>query len=225
MVLPKKFPPRSQDIGILKKIYQLYEKALADTKVVCREKCADCCTCNVIVTSLETAFILQSLDTERLADLKQRLKEMFPGKRYIPKMTTNQFAAYCLSGQEIPEEENNPDWGKCPFLEEDRCSLYRVRPFGCRSMMSQVNCDKTGYAQVPPLALTITNIFLQYIEHLDYQGVSGNLSDMLALDIKNYENSDTPELFIRNMKIQGLMVPPEHRSAVAPLLKQIAALT
>ncbi len=225
MVLLKKSPPQFQNIGILEKIYPLYEKAMAETKVVCREKCADCCTCNVVVTSLETAFILHSMDTESLADLKQRLEEKFPVKRYIPKMTTNQFAAYCLSGQEIPDEENNPDWGKCPFLEEDCCTLYLLRPFGCRSMMSQVNCGKTGYAQVPPLALTITNIFLQYIEHLDYKGFSGNLSDMLALDIHNYEKPDTPRLFIRNMKIPRLMVPPEHRSAVAPLLKQIAALT
>ncbi|MCP4671639.1 MAG: hypothetical protein GY857_10060, partial [Desulfobacula sp.] len=147
-----------RDIGKIQKLYQLYEKILSDTQVVCREKCADCCTCNVVVTSLEAAFIVQSLDSEKLADMKQRLEEKFPGKRYIPKMTTNQFACFCVSGQEIPEEENNPDWGKCPFLEEDRCTLYRVRPFGCRSMMSQVHCGEKGYAQVPPLALTITNI-------------------------------------------------------------------
>jgi Fe-S-cluster containining protein len=216
------FPSTTPDIGTIKKIYQLYKKALADIDVVCREGCADCCTCNVIVTSLETAFLVRSLDSKELADVKQRMEEKFPGERYIPKMTTNQFACYCVSGQEIPEEENNPDWGKCPFLEEDRCTLYRVRPFGCRSMMSQVDCGKIGFAQVPPLALTITNIFLQYIEHLDYQGVSGNLSDMVALYL---EKSETPRGFIGNMKIKALLVPPEHRCAVAPLLKQMAALT
>jgi len=218
-------PDFSPENGTIKKIYQLYENALADTDVVCRKKCADCCTCNVIVTSLETAFLVQSMDSNGLADLKQRLAEKFPGKRYIPKMTTNQFASLCVSGQEIPEEENNPDWGKCPFLENDSCTLYPVRPFGCRSMMSQVNCRKTGYAQVPPLALTITNIFLQYIEHLDHQGLSGNLSDMLGFYLENSENLDKSRVFIRNMKISVLLVPPEHRLAVGPLLKQLTALT
>jgi Fe-S-cluster containining protein len=212
-------------VGTIIKIYRLYEKALAHIDVVCKEGCAVCCTCNVVVTSLEASFLVHSLDAKTLAGVKQRLAEKFPGKRYIPKMTTNQFASYCVSGQEIPEEENDPDWGKCPFLEKDRCTLYPVRPFGCRSMMSQVDCGKTGFAQVPPLALTITNIFLQYIEHLDSQGFSGNLSDMVGFYLENNENFDKTQVFIKNMKIQALLVPPEHRTAVAPLLKQIAALT
>lgn len=215
----------SQKIGKLKKIYQLYEEAMNDTCVVCRQGCSDCCTCNVIVTSLEVRFLLQSLDSKGLADMTQRLKENFPRKRYIPKMTTNQFAAFCMSGQDIPEEENNPDWGKCPLLEADRCTLYPARPFGCRSMMSQVYCRETGFAQVPPLALTITNIFLQYIEHLDHQGFSGNLSDMLVLHLKNPENFEKNQDCIENMKMKVLLVPPEHRASVGTLLKQMAALT
>ncbi|MBA3009922.1 MAG: hypothetical protein KKF12_06550 [Proteobacteria bacterium] len=215
------------DTGKIQKLYRLYEKTMAGTQLMCREGCAGCCTCNVIVTGLETAFLVQSLDSEALAGVKKRLGKNFPAKRYIPKMTTNQFAEVCLSGQDIPEEENNPEWGKCPLLEDDRCTLYPVRPFGCRSMMSQTDCLKTGYAQVPPLVLTITNIFVQTIEHLDHQGISGNLSDMLVhyLGLEKYQDSDKTNLFTKNSKIQALMVPPEHRLKVASLLKQIAALT
>ena len=215
----------SQGIGKIKKIYQLYEEALADTRVVCEEGCSDCCTCNVILTSLEVRFLVQSLDSRGLSDMKQRLEENFPRKRYIPRMTTNQFADFCMSGQDIPEEENNPDWGKCPLLEANRCTIYSARPFGCRSMLSQVNCRETGFAQVPPLALTITNIFLQYIEHLDHQGFSGNLSDMLALHLENSENFEKNQECIANMKMRVLLIPPEHRSEVGPLLKQLTALT
>lgn len=215
----------SQEIGKIKKIYQLYEEALADTRVVCKEGCSDCCTCNVIVTSLEVNFLVSSLDSKGGADMKQRLEKNFPRKRYIPEMTTNQFAGFCMSGQDIPEEENNPDWGKCPLVEAGRCTIYPVRPFGCRSMMSQVDCRETGFAQVPPLALTITNIFLQYIEHLDHQGVSGNLSDMLALHLENSGKFEKTQGCIENMKMKVLLIPPEHRSAVTPLLKQMAALT
>jgi hypothetical protein len=214
-----------QKIGIINKIYQLYQGALADTRVVCQEGCSDCCTCNVIVTSLEVKYLVESLDSTGLADMAQRLKDNFPGRRYIPKMTTNRFADLCVSGQEIPEEENNPDWGKCPLIKASRCTLYPARPFGCRSMISQVNCRQTGFAQLPPLALTITNIFLQYIEHLDHQGFSGNLCDMLDLYLKNPENFKKNQHCIDNVKMKVLLIPPEHRSAVAPLLKQLAALT
>ena len=217
-----------ENTGNLRKIYQLYETALADTLAdtrVCRKGCADCCTCNVIVTSLEIRFLLQSLDPGGLAELKQRRDKNFPQKRYIPKMTTNQFAGLCVSGQNIPEEDNNPDWGKCPLLEADCCTIYEARPFGCRSMMSQVYCRETGYAQVPPLALTITNIFLQYIEHVDHRGFSGNLSDMLALSLENLTRFEKNQDCIKNMKMPVLLVPPEHRFAVAPLLTQLAALT
>lgn len=240
------------EIVILKKLYTLYEQTLSDIPLVCEKTCADCCTCNVTVTSLEAAFMVHSLDAKALAGVRQGLTERFPLQRYIPKMTLNQFAGHCLSEGGPPQEENNPDWGQCPILEADLCTLYPVRPFGCRSMMSQVYCRNTGYAQVPPLALTQTHIFLQYIEHLDFQGFSGNLADMLAfyLDKRNLDlsgggnpapglpnpvpgylsfeimkRSGKTETFIQNMKIQGLMVPPEHRAAVSPLLKQIAALT
>lgn len=230
----------------LKKIYRLHEKTMARIPMACAKGCADCCTCNVVVTSLETSFIVQSLDSKALADVHQRLTEKFPLQRYIPKMTLNQFAMACMSGRETPDEENKPDWGRCPFVEADICTIYRVRPFGCRSMISQIHCRDTGYAQVPPLALTINHIFLQYIEHLDLEGFSGNLSDMLSLFLANSfqqmtlpKGLDTvhgnpffvggeplsPQGFIQNSKIHGLMVPPEHRDAVAPLLKQIAALT
>jgi hypothetical protein len=92
-------------------------------------------------------------------------------------------------------------------------------------MMSQVDCRKTGFAQVPPLALTIINIFLQYIEHLDHQGFSGNLSDMLAVHLEHFEIAEKRQGCIENMKMKGLLIPPEHRSQVGPLLKQLAALT
>jgi len=217
-------PLLSEDTKKLNQIYHLYEKVLADTHVVCRQGCADCCTCNVILTSLETRVLVQSLDSGSLAQMKQRLGKKIPPKRYIPKMTTNQFASYCLSGHKIPEEENDPDWGKCPLLEDECCTIYPSRPFGCRNMMSEVYCKDTGFAQVPPLALTITNIFLQYIEHLDFQGFSGNLSDMLPLYLENFGNIEK-KYCIQNRKMAVLLVPPEHRIAVAPLLKQMAALT
>ncbi|MCF6249529.1 MAG: hypothetical protein L3J69_19565 [Desulfobacula sp.] len=55
-------------------------------------------------------------------------------------MTTNMFARLCMEGQPLPEEENDPSRGVCPFWVDDKCSIYDVRPLGCRAFLSTVSC-------------------------------------------------------------------------------------
>ncbi len=231
-------------IQILDKLYQIHDTAMADFSVVCKEQCSDCCTCNVVATSLETAYLFSKLEPQGGVDLGTRINDRFPQRRYQPGMTTNGFAIQCLEadGAEPEEEENDPSWGECPLLEDGRCSVYEARPFGCRSMMSQIACREQGIAEVPPLALTVNTIFLQYIEHIDSNGFSGNLSDMVSLylnqldtngnrgagslylSLENIEDSDKTGGIIQNYKIPALMVPPEHRRDVESILKEISAL-
>ena len=228
----------------LGRLYRVYDRATAAFPVACKEKCDDCCTCNVVVTSLETAWLLSRLSKDEITGLRERLEAGVPEKRYQPGYTTNGFALACIEGRTLEDEENDPAWGKCPLLEDGRCTVYHARPFGCRNMMSEAACADAGYARMPELALTLNNIFLQYIEHMDYQGVSGNLTDMLVLYLKhavpygtpgqkshafplsleNLKDSDKTGIFIRNMKIPALMIPPEHRADAAPVLDEINAL-
>ncbi len=234
--------PIASSIQILHSLYQIHDTAMADFSVVCKEQCSDCCTCNVVATSLEISYLFSKLESRGITDLKTRVAENFPENRYQPGTTTNGFAIQCLEddGAEPEEEENDPSWGECPLLEDGRCTVYGARPFGCRNMMSQVACHDQGIAQVPPLALTINTIFLQYIEHIDSNGFSGNLSDMVSLYLKdtnsnrgagslylsleNIEDSDKTGGIIQNYKIPALMVPPEHRRDVESILKEISAL-
>jgi len=44
------------------------------------------------------------------------------------------------------------------------------------------------------------------------------------LSLENIKNSDKTDLFLGNLKIPALMVPPEHRTQVAFLVKQLSAL-
>ncbi len=76
-------------------LYQLYETTMADIPRVCQKGCADCCTCNVVVTSLEAALLVHSLDSEALAGVRRRLAASVSIHRYTPRMTFNQFG---LSG-------------------------------------------------------------------------------------------------------------------------------
>lgn len=177
-------------------------------------------------------YLLHVVAPEEKKDLKTRIKQNFPQKRYIPKMTANMFARMCVEDKDIPEEENDPSWGKCPLLVDDMCSIYDVRPFGCRALMSQVHCREKGYARIPPIVLTINNLFLQYIEHLDQKGFFGNLSDMLTLFLSDntiQSFSDPSKItndgrFLFNEKIAVLMIPPEHREKLRPLLMKLSDL-
>ena len=221
-------------IETLTKIYTLFDRVTADFSLACREKCEDCCTCNVTATRLEVAYLFSCLDKKEIERVKLRLDKNLPDNRYRPGLTTNGFSQASLAGEPVQEEQNDPSWGQCPLLEDGRCTIYHARPFGCRSMMSQTPCRKTGYAQMSPLALTMGTIFLQYIEHLDAQGISGNFSDILILymdpnfalnlSLENIKDSDKKEGFIRNRQISALMVPPEHRKDVTSIVKEMSAL-
>ncbi len=221
----------------LKKLYELYDHALKDIQTICKAKCSSCCTCNVTMTGLEAQYILMSLDEDEKKKMLLAVENHYPMKRYIPKSTTNGFARILMQGQEPTEEENNPEWGKCPLLKDDLCSIYDARPFGCRNLISEVECSTSGFAQIPPLTLTINNVFLQYIEHFDQNGIFGNLSDILKLFSGQKEQKSAKDFgemipnrsgrqnnFLKNEIITVLMVPPEHRALVQKLVEQMAKL-
>ncbi len=207
----------------LREIYFLYDRFMAYETSVCKKRCADCCTCNVTITSLEADLLLSSLSPVEKKALDIRIIRYFPQKRFVPKMTVNTFARWCMEGRNIPEEENDPAWGHCPLLADDLCTVYDARPFGCRALMSRHLCRDKGHARIPPRVMTANNLFLQAIEHLDSQGFSGNLSDMLT-----WFPADEPvppeDRFVPNEAIPVLMVPPEHRSDMAPVIQQLSTL-
>ena len=223
------------EIKSLERVYDIYGRTISDFPVACGVGCADCCTCNVTLTSLEAAYIFAGLDKGRIEALADRIKAAGTGRRYRPSLTTNGFAGACLSGEPVAEEENDPAWGTCPLLEDGRCTIYEVRPLGCRNMMSNVRCADTGYADMPSLALTLNNLFLQYVEGLDTLSFSGNLTDMLDLyltaghgnatplylSLEKLQYSDKKGLFIGNQPVPAWMVPPEHRDRAAPVLKAL----
>mgnify|MGYP001118782573 CR=1 FL=1 len=219
-------------IDRLNHIYHLYDQITGSAAPACGPGCARCCTCNVTLTSLEARWMTDRLPSPRHQTLLEIITHRFPAKRYIPKISANRFARLCMEDTDLPEEENDPSWGNCPLLENDLCTVYDVRPFGCRAMMSETDCRDTGCAQMPPWILTVNNVFLQAIEHLDQDGYSGNLSDMLLTlagsetthqGIHNLSLKDERR-FVRNEPIKYLMIPPEHREQMAPIVRNLSHL-
>ncbi len=216
--------------SILTKIYKLYDETVVNIDIACRKKCSSCCTCNVTLTSLEAEFMVAFLTNQGKNNLKILIDQGFPLKRYIPKMSSNSFARMCMQGKDIPVEENDPNWGKCPMLVDDMCAFYDVRPFGCRAQISEVPCRENGYSQIPPIILTINNLFLQFIEHVDQNGFFGNMSDVLPLflsdnltdNARNRINKIDDTNLLSNEKIAVLMIPHEHREKIRPILDKLS---
>ena len=153
--------------------------------------------------------------------------------RFQPRITTNHLAALCVRPQagdpELPEDAADPRVGPCPLLEGNLCSIYAVRPFGCRAMVSRSDCAAHRAADMPDEVLAANTLVLQFIEAIDDGGLTGNLTDVL-LHLSQMERPDAYQSKERrsfsdelaaNRPIPCLMVPPEQRERVAPLLQAI----
>lgn len=213
-------PDISSKLGILKQIFDVYDEFCSGLTLACKRYCSHCCTCNVTLTSLEAFNIVQYLTLTSQMDLLEKLERQICKPRFQPKSTTNAFAAYCIEGKEPPDEECDQAWGVCPFLTNNECLIYEVRPLGCRCFMSKINCSESGEAEIDDFVLTVNTVFLQYIEHLDTPGLFGNFSDMILNAALNKEKTG----MIANMPIRALMIPPEHRGKIQAIIKELRRL-
>ncbi|RJP93663.1 MAG: hypothetical protein C4518_05620 [Desulfobacteraceae bacterium] len=211
-------------IHALDQLYAVYDRLTDAREVACKKFCAVCCTCNVTLTSLEAHRIIAALDDNAKQTIREKLKNQLERPRFIPKLTINQLADICVKGEDPPDEDMDPAWGACPLLDDNACTIYDDRPFGCRCMTSVQKCSDTGAADIDEFTLTINHVFLQTIEHIDINGYFGNLSDMLAEVWTGINAGSNPLHLIRNAPLSALLVPPEHREKIQPILTAIRAI-
>lgn len=207
-------------LKLLLEIYRLHDQFISEFNIVCRKSCAHCCTRNVTATSLEVQLILDHWGASISPDGLASVKAADGSPRFQPRITLNQFADRCAKGMEVPEDGADPTVLPCPLLQAETCRIYEVRPFGCRAMVSQSDCSKTGEAYMPDFVLTVNNVFLQYIEALDETGVQGNLIDVLLYSA-SLRTQAAPHV-IQNHPLSVLMVPPEHRRRIRPLIDTLS---
>ncbi len=214
---------------VLERIYKIYDNFTKGLDVACKKHCANCCTRNVTMTTLEGYKIADFLELRGKTDLYEKIQKALYKKRFLPEITINMLADLCLQGKDIPDEESDARWGACPLLINNECPIYQVRPFGCRCFVSTSNCMENGYAEVDPFVLAVNSIFLQYIEHVDKDGCFGNLTDVLLF----MQNEESRKLFekgilkcedtrmIPNRPIKAFLIAPEHKARIEPILKAL----
>ncbi len=219
---------------LLKKIYDAYHTYAASWDVACQKYCADCCTRNVTATTLEAHLVITHLlaHYKDKQHLLERCREMAGLPKYEPQVTTNGMAMRCAEGKPLPEEHSDPSWRPCPFLENDACAIYDVRPFGCRCFISSNRCADTGHADVDPFHMSVHTVVLQTIEHVDITGGTGNLIDAVNWLAEerhreaylNHGLGHPQPGMLPNVPLRILMVPENHRLRIEPflgLLRQI----
>jgi len=213
----------------LNRVFEIYDGFSSTLDLACKEKCAHCCTTNVTMTTLEGYKIVDDLIASGRLDVIDRLKEMEEMPRFQPLLTTNRMAELCAADAKVPEEETADEWQDCSLLTDSLCTIYDLRPFGCRCFVSRQNCGETGYADIDDFTASVNTVFLQVMEHLDAEGCSGNLINvlqfMVAADNRQaYEQGETnceDSGLIVNWELKVLMIPPEHRERIEPILQQL----
>jgi len=221
----------SRQLAVLDQLYKIYDQFSDSLDIACKKFCADCCTCNVTLTTLEAHKIMSSLSIEGRHAMNTLLKQNIKKKRFLPKITINQLADICLAGGDPPEEDIDPEWGPCLLLKNDECPAYSHRPFGCRCMVSKQRCKDIGMAEIDEFTLTVNNVFLQYIEHIDQNGRSGNFLDVMIHVLSNdlYGQDAGSEIrqsvLIKNSPLRALLIPPEHQKKIEPILAALHSIT
>jgi hypothetical protein len=187
----------------------------------------------VTLTTLEGYKIIDGLNSTHRMDIIQKAQAASENNRLRPQLTTNRLARLCADGADPPEETDNLDLGSCSLLLDHQCPIYKLRPYGCRCLVSRHDCGETGYAEIDDFVLAVNTVLLQTIEHVDADGCTGNLIDILqAMSIeKNREAYRKSALhcsankLIPNQPLEVLMIPPEHRTKMEPILQELRDIT
>ena len=219
-------------LTVLDRLDGIHDQFIGRFDLACEKHCAHCCTANVTMTTLEGMRIYNALEKSgRLRLLEAIVQDAHPN-RFIPQVSINRMADICAKGEDPPEETLDPYAGPCPLLEDAACPLYAVRPYGCRCMVSYANCGQSGMADMDPFILTVNDVFLQHLEHVDAQGYTGNTAEVMSF-LASEENraayaegrlGPPPAGLVANQPLFVLMIPPEHRERIQPILKQIRSI-
>ena len=213
----------------LDRIFDVYDRFCDPLDMACKKYCAHCCTSNVTLTTLEGYKIVDHLIATGRLGIIDRLKHIAAATRYQPQISTNRLAELYAAEAKVPEEEMPAESEQCSLLAKYLCSIYELRPFGCRCFVSRKNCAERGYADIDEFTASVNTLFLQTIEHLDADGCSGNLIDVLQVMAsednrrayaKDRLKCETNGLIV-NWSLKVLMIPPEHRTKLEPLLQEL----
>lgn len=173
----------------LKKSFERYGNLIAKsieesvTKPACKPGCAYCCYYKVEVRAAEMFLIKDYLLTNYgESRIKKVLADAKSNAALIKTLTHDQHLTTNI---------------KCPFLIENKCSVYLVRPFKCRNFHA-TNVDGCESSFNDPSDLTIKSGFIESVAmfgNAHSQGFEGAVKNA-GLDSRAYDlNTALLEVF------------------------------
>jgi len=210
-----------QRSSVLKKLHEVYAQWVSRYPLACQKGCSACCTRSVTMTGLEGEAIVEFFSKKGQEKELQGLLAATEAATNDRLMTTNQFARICLEQKELVEDEQGAwNFEPCIFLADTICTIYEVRPFGCRSFGSRVKCAAGRAAEVTPLYLTVNTVLMQIIEHLDSNG--GHWGYMVDI-LKCQTGQSAGQGVVAAQSLPGFLVEPAEEKAVSRLLSKLYA--
>lgn len=222
---------KHQILQTIIKIFDKWSNEQSDLQPACRQGCNVCCTQSVTITALEGENILRFILKEpKSAWFATQISSNRKHER--PRFTTNDFAKACLEERDLAPQSQNTT-AVCPFLEDDSCSIYPVRPFSCRLFISSSVCKPNQPATVPNYYFEASTAVTQIIEHLGQKEYWGNMLDVLPalLDISEFkeigEKMNTALTMQARMQtltakpLPGFLLSEDEGGKVVPLLETI----
>jgi len=120
----------------------LAERNLAQLgdKISCREGCGACCRQAVPISPVEASALVEWLD-QQPEERQKVLRERF--RQAAARLEESGIAAAVRAFEKMPEREAAHQLGlryfalgiACPFLEEERCTIHKIRPLRCREYL------------------------------------------------------------------------------------------
>jgi Fe-S-cluster containining protein len=218
----------------LHKIYAVFADWSKNLPTVCTWGCSACCTRNVTITAGEGEDILRYVIAHNLSPWMAEKLAHTPTHRPAT-MTNNDFAAACLEGRDTDPGDHHQNTTPCPFLEDQCCRIYPVRPFACRLFASTEKCSVTQPALVPDYYFEAATAIGQLVEHLGQREYWGNMLDVLPalLDISHFreiggrlQQTRIIEARLRTLTakpLPGFLLSEEEGGKVTQLLESIFA--
>jgi len=109
-------------IAVLNQIYSVYDEFLHTLHIACKKYCAECCTRNVTLTTLEGYLIATHMISYGESGLFENIESALPKKRFQPLTTINRLADLCMKGGDPPEEKHHDSNERCPLLKRQPVS-------------------------------------------------------------------------------------------------------
>ncbi|MGC9972387.1 MAG: YkgJ family cysteine cluster protein [Bryobacteraceae bacterium] len=131
-------------------------------KISCREGCGACCRQLVPISDAEAVYLAElvaALPPERQARVRERFREALAalGESLVERLRDTSEFKDLAQRRELGEEYFRRGVA-CPFLEEERCTIYPHRPMTCREYLvtsPAENCQKPSPETVRPVPIPI----------------------------------------------------------------------